>query len=133
MRTAAGCEMPASSVASCQPRAVARVGKVDVGGFARGSDGRTVQRAAITWDEVGRFVAEEFGKHLAGVFHRGAERAGDAQEAQFGDRTHSERTPRPPCVHAGMVLVALHEVGDKGGNIEKPDHGNSSRMASTSA
>ena len=109
------------------------VGEVDVGGLARGGDGRAVQRVTITRDERGRFVAEELGEHGAGVFYRGAERAGDPQEAQLGDRTHGERAPRPPGVHAGMVLVALHEVGDEGGNVEQPGHGNSSRMASTSA
>ena len=62
-----------------------------------------------------------------------AERESDPQEAQLGDRTHGERPPRPPGVAAGMVLVALHEVGDEGGNVEQPGHGNSSRMDSTSA
>jgi hypothetical protein len=41
----------------------------------RGGDGRAVQRAAIAGDERGRFVAEEFGEHRAGVVHRGTERA----------------------------------------------------------
>jgi len=51
------------------------IGKVDVGGLARRGDGRAVQRVAITREEGGRFVAEKFCEHGAGVFHRGAERA----------------------------------------------------------
>jgi hypothetical protein len=52
----------------------------------RGGDGRAVQRAAIAGDERGRFVAEEFGEHRAGAFHRGTERAQEEDEFFMGIR-----------------------------------------------
>ncbi len=57
------------------------IGEINISAFMRRSDDHTVERAAVTRNEKGCFVAKKFGQHRAGIVHRRAKRAGDTQEA----------------------------------------------------
>ena len=109
------------------------IGKIKVGCLARRSDDLAIESTPVTRSEERGFVAQKFGEHHARVVHCRTKRACDAQKAQFGDWANSDGASRPPSTDAPVVFMILHKPGDKCRNVKQLSHGNSSRIASTSA